>query len=239
MSNENANFDSFLNDFENKGAALSSPVLPEGKYKASIAQFTLRSGIAQIKKGKNAGDDMVWALWGVKLVLDSASASEVMKRDGDIAVYADNDTVNLRRGSLALFNFGIARENNAGFWNLVGSALAQVGLAEEVKQDSGESSYTIDRNALNAIYANTKEKLEELENDSELDTRLIPAKLAEAQLTNLTEFLTSEEETRAVYAHIARRSNYQDKSKQEHYVKQIIFPAEFESSQDNLDSLMA
>lgn len=239
MSNETMNFEAFLDDFEATGATLSSPILPEGKYRANLGNFSLRSGIATIKKGKNKGEETVWSLWGLRLVLDSATATEVMKRDGDISVYADNDTINLRRGSLALFDYGIAKNNNVAFWNFVGNALHQVGLAEEVKQDSGESSYNIDRNALNAIYANTKEKFEELQTDSELDARLIPAKLAEHQLGNLTEFLTSEPETRALYAHIARRSNYQDKSKQEHYVKQIIFPADFEASQDNLDSLLA
>lgn len=236
--NEEPNFESFLDDFEQKGAALSSPVLPEGKYRGHLTAVTMRSGLFTPSKGANIGKEQVWANWGARIALDSVSANAIMKRDGDVTVYADNDTINTRKGGIATFGFGIARENNAAFWTFVGALLAPVGLAEEIKQDSGETTYTINRNALEAIYAHTKENLEELQADGSIPELLIPAKLAEKQLANLTEFLTSEEETRKVYVHIARRSNYSDKSRQEHFVKQIMFPAVFEENQRNLDELV-
>lgn len=238
QQNEQPNFDSFLDDFESKGAALSSPVLPEGNYKANIVAFTVRTGISEIKKGVNKGQENVWALWGVKLALDSQQANAIMKRDGDVLVYADNDTENLRRGNLSLADFGIARENNAAFWKFVGSILAQEGLATEKKEDSGESTFAIQRSAAEAIYAHTKDKLAEFQADGELDQRLVPAKLAEVQFENLSEFLTGEASTREVYVHVARRSNYQDKNRQEHFVKKIILKADFEANQRNIDSLV-
>jgi hypothetical protein len=236
---EEQNLDSFLDDFEAKGAALSSPVLQEGKYRANLVGFGTRTNIFTYKKGEHKGEEGVLTSWNCRFALDSVEAAAIMKRDGDVLVYADNDTVNLRRGMLALSKFGIAREGNAPLWFFIGQLLATVGLAEEVKQDSGESTYNIQRTALDAIYAHTGDKMAELEADSELDPRLLTSKLAELQFENLTEFLTSEAETRAVYLHIARRSNYQDKSKQEHFVKQIIFPDDFEAKQSNLDELVA
>ena len=235
---EELNLDSFLDDFEQKGAALSSPVLPEGKYKAHLTAVTVRNGVSTPTKGTNAGKETAWCLWGARLALDSETANTLMKRDGDVTVYADNDTVNLRRGNLATFQFGIAKDNNAAFWGFVGALLAPVGLAEKVSQDSGEASYSINRNALDAIYAHTKQNLEELQADGSIPELLIPAKLAERQIANLTEFLTSEEDTRKVYVHLMRRSNYQDKSRQEHFVKQIMFPADFEEKQSNLDEVV-
>jgi hypothetical protein len=238
IENEEQEFASFLGDFEEKGAALSSPVLPEGKYKANLVGFGTRTNIFTYKKGANKGEEGIMHSWNCRFALDSAGASAIMKRDNDVMVYADQDTVNLRRGNLTLAKFGIARVDNAGLWYFIGQLLSTVGLAEEVKEDSGESTYNIQRTALEAIYAHTPDKLAELEADTELDPRLISSKLAELQFENLTEFLTSEAETRLVYLHIARRSNYQDKSKQEHFVKQIIFPDDFEAKQSNLDELV-
>ena len=242
--NEEMDIDSFLNEFESKGAALAAPTLPEGKYKANLKAFTTRTSEFVYKKGDRKGEAGIMTTWGCQFALDSAFASQYMKRDNDVVVYADGGNngsggcINLKGGNLNTIAVGIGRDQNGAFWGLVGSLLHQVGLAEEVKQDSGEKTYNINRVALDAIYANTKSKLEELNNDADVKRELIPGKLAELQMANLTEFLTGEEDTRKVYLHIARRSNYADASKQDHYVKQILLAAEFEAVQSNIDELV-
>jgi hypothetical protein len=232
------NADSFLDQFEKNGAAISSPVLPEGNYKANILAFTIRYGFSTPTKGPNQGKETPYAFWGVKLALDSAEANKIMKRDNEVNVYADNDTENLRRGSINLGAFGISNDNNAAFWVLVGSILAQVGLAEKTQDDSGHADYKISRDALNAIYADLKVKKPELEADSEIDPRQIPAKLAELQLQRLTEYLTGEPETRFVYVHLQHQADFSDKSRQKHFVKKMILKADFEQKESNLDSLI-
>lgn len=233
------NIDSFLDNFEKNGAAISSPVLPEGNYRANLQNFNIRYGITIPTKGDNAGKEIVWALWGMKLALDSVEAQALMKRDGDVNVYADNDTTNLRRGNIELGPMGISPNNNAGFWGMVGSILEQVQLAEVFKDDSGSVEYKINREVLNVIYKDVREKLPELQADNELDPRLIPCKLAELQMQRLTEFLTGEPETRFMYVHISRRAKYNDKSAQEHFVKQIMLKNVFEENSSNLDTVVA
>ena len=232
---EEGSLDSFISSWESEGAEISLPVLNEGNYKAHIVELTTRCGITTDKK---TNEERAWQNWGVKLALDSATASEIMGRDGDVIVYADGDTTVLGRGYLTLFKYGIDRSGNAALWKFVGLLFAQAGLATCQKDDSGAETFNIDQGIVKSIYQGTEAKLAELQEDTEQDVRLIPAKLAELQFKNLTELLTSEQDTSRVYAHMSRRSDYRDNSKKQHFVKNIMFPDAFEADQSKMDSLV-
>lgn len=232
------NFNDFLDNFESQGATLSRPVLNEGNYKANLVAITVRSNIIVPTKGPNIGKETVMTNWGARLTLDSQTAQEIMKQDNDAMVFADQDTINMGRGFLNVGEFGITFDNNIAFWSFIGSIFAQVGLATKQQDDSGAASYKLDRNIINSIYQGTQEELATLQGNVETNELLIPSKLAELQLKNISELISSESDTRKVYVHIARRSNFRDKTQKDHYVKQIILPEVFEEREENVASLI-
>ena len=238
MTQSTPNFNDFLDNFESQGATLSRPVLNEGNYKADIVEITSRSNLIVPTKGPRKGKEVVLTNWGAKLTLDSQTAQEVMKQDNDVMVFADQDTINMGRGLLNVGEFGISFDNNIAFWTFVGSIFAQVGLATKQQDDSGAASYKLDRNIINSIYQGTQEELADLQNDSEINELLIPSKLAKLQLKNISELVTSESDTRKVYVHIARRTNFRDKTQKEHFVRQIMLPEVFEAREENITSLI-
>ena len=210
------NYDDYLDQFEQQGATLSRPVLNEGNYMAHIVEITTRTNKGIIKKGKNIGQEIALTNWGVKLALESQTAQEVMKQDNDVTVYADRDTITLGNGLLNVGPLGITFDNNIAFWSFVGSIFTQVDLATKVQDDSGAATYKLDRNIINGIFQGSKEEKARLESDSSVEAIMIPSLLAELQIKNISELITSESDTRKVYVHIARRANYRDKSQQEH-----------------------
>jgi hypothetical protein len=232
---EEMSMESFMDSWEKEGAAISNPVLNEGNYKAHIVEFTTRYGISSNNKEK---EERPWQNWGVKLTLESETAKTVMKRDKDVLVYADSDTICLGKGNLALFPFGIDKQNNAALWKLVGKLLEGAELATVTKDDSGAEEFNIDLHIVKSIYQGTDELRKELLSNSEVDGRLIPAKLAELQFKNLSELITAEKDTSECYVHIARRSAYNDPTKKQHFVKNIMMKAAFEDDTAKVDSLV-
>jgi len=233
------NVSSFLDQFESQGASLSRPVLNEGNYKANIVEFTSRWNKIVPTKGQQAGQEIVLTNWGMKLALDSQTAAQIMKQDGDVFVYADQDTVTLGRGSINVGEVGITFEGNIALWNLVGGIFAQVDLAHRNVDDSGAVSYRFERTILESIYQGTEEEKERLESNSEVESISIPARLAELQIKNISELVCSEADTKKVYVHLGRRGNFRDKSIKEHFVKQIILPAVFEAQESDVASIIA
>lgn len=229
--------DQYLSQFEQQGASLSRPVLNEGNYSANIVDFTARAGKVVPSKGANAGKEILMVNWQMRLALDSETAREVMKQDGDVLVYADGDTLNCR-GSMNFNEYGISYENNSSFWNLVGGLFASVDLAERVVDDSGAVTYKIAGNIIRDIFKGVQEEAERLAANSEVEALLIPGKLVELELKNLTELVCAEPTTRKVYVHLDRRSNYRDKAIKEHYVRQVIIPATFEADAANLETII-
>ena len=230
---------SYIDQFEQQGATLTNPVLPEGNYKANITAITTRHNKYTPKTGPNAGKEAVLVSWGARLALESETAQDIMKRDNDVMVYADRDTVNMKPGFLSVEpENGITFANNAKFWGFIGSLLAQVDLATETKDDTGASSYSFPRHILEAFYQGTDEKQEELNNSPDIEVVEHPALLAAHQINNISELICSESDTTRCYVHIARREKYNDKTQQEHFVKQIMLPEEFEAVESNLGSLI-
>lgn len=233
------NLDEYLTQFESQGATLSRPVLNEGNYKANIIEVTTRTNKWTPDKGPNKGVEQAITSWGVKLALDSQTANEVLKQDGDVIVYADQDCETLRKGNLRLSpDMGIPFDGNIGFWAFIGSVFEQVELATKLKDDSGASSYKFEGTLIKDFYRGVKEKHDELMADSSQDEVLIPSKLAEVIIKNISELIASEADTRKCYVHMSHRADYRDKSVKQHYVRRIISISTFEERQDNIDSLI-
>lgn len=231
-----ADISSYIDQFEKQGASLSRPVLPEANYRGTIAEISFRANKVTAKKGPNVGKEFVLANWGARIALDSVSAQQVMKQDNDVVVFADSDTENCK-GLLNVGEIGITFENNISFWSFIGSIFEQVDLATKTQDDSGAASYKIDRSILESIYDGTNQVEEAYRNSEDFDEMMLPAKLAEHQIKNISQLVTAESDTSKVYVHIARRANYRDKSLQEHYIKKIMIPATFEARADNLNSI--
>ena len=226
----------YIDQFEQKGASLSRPVLPENNYRGSITEITFRANKTVPSKGQNIGKEIVIANWGAKIALDSVTAQQVMKQDNDVILYADSDTENCK-GFFNLGEIGIDFANNISFWSFVGSIFEQVGLATKEQDDSGAATYKIDRSILEGIYNGTEQVAQAYREAEDFDEMLLPAKLAEHQIKNVSELITAEADTKKVYVHVARRSNYRDKSLKEHYIKKIMFPSAFEARADNVNSV--
>lgn len=228
---------SFIDEFEQKGASLSRPVLPENNYRGRLVDITFRANKVTFKTGKRAGQEGVLANFGAVITLDSVTAQQVMKQDTDVTVYADSDTENCKKLLNLSDEIGIDFQNNVNFWLFVGGLFSQVGLATKVQDDSGAATYKIERNILEDIYEGTEQVAANYRESEDFDEMMLPAKLAEHQIKNLSQLVTSEADTSRVYVHIARRGNYKDKSLREHYVKKIMLPSEFEARADNMASV--
>jgi len=231
------NVSAYLDQFEQQGASLSRPVLPEGNYAGNISAITFRANKVTAKKGANIGKEMVLANWGFKVALVSETAQQIMKQDNDVVVYGDSDTETCK-GTLNLSEIGIDFKTNANFWNFVGSVFAQVGLATKQKDDGGAVSYRIDRNILDSIHQGLEEIANDYQAAEDFDPLMLPAKLAEQLIKNVSELIVGEADTRKVYVQISRRSNYKDASLKEHFIKKLIVPEVFEASELNMASLV-
>lgn len=239
MSFEEQDLDSFLDSFEQEGVAISRPVLDEGKYKAKLTGVDVRFGTSIAKKGKNAGENVLWCSWLASFELDSRTAEAKLKRDNAPVLYTDGDTEGTGGGFLNVEpGIGISRDNLA-FWAFIGKIAAQAGLAEIRQDESGAKTYNFQRVVLEAIYRNTKDHWTDISGNTEMDELVKPAELAKIQLKQLSELLASEGETADVYLHIQVGTQYKDKTAKRHFIKSIITRAEFESKQSNLDSLLA
>ena len=229
--------EAFLREFEEKGAAISDPVLPEGNYRANLMEISARQGEGDDKK---TGEKQYWTNWQVSFELDSTTAQSVMKRD-NVRVYADREAIFIGKNGAYLNTtpMGIDKSNNSAFWNFVGKLFASAGLAEAKKDDSGAEQYLIDGNIIRSIYQGTSEKKAELKAAADFNIDKLPGLLAEHQLKNLTELLTAEEDTRKCYVHIVRGTAYKDTTKMRHFVKNMMLASDFESDSNNMESLMA
>lgn len=233
------NLDEYLTQFESQGATLSRPLLNEGNYKANLLEVTVRTNLWTPDKGPNKNITQPITSWGVKLALDSQTANEVLKQDGDVIRYVDRDCETLRGANIRLSpDMGIPFDGNIGFWSFVGSIFEQVGLATKLKDDSGASSFKIDGGLIKDFYRGVVQKKLELEEDSSIEPLLIPTKIAEVVMKNISELIAGESDTRRCYVHIAHRTDFRDKSQKVDYVRRIILPATFEERQDNIDSLI-
>jgi hypothetical protein len=228
---------SYLDQFEQQGASLSKPVLPEGNYQGNLTAVTLRSNKVTPTKGQNAGKETVLANWGFKVALVSETAQQVMKQDNDVIVYGDSDTETCK-GTLNLTEIGIDFHNNVSFWNFVGGIFAQVGLATKEKDDGGAVSFKIERTILDGIYSGTEETAADYQAAEDFDALMLPAKLAELQINNVSELITAEANTKKVYVHLSRRNNYKDKTLKEHFIKKLIMADVFEASETSVASLV-
>jgi hypothetical protein len=236
--NYEAELSQYLAQFEAQGATLSYPVLDEGNYKGNITDISVRANKATPKTGPRAGVEGVIINWQVMIALESEIAQQKMKRDGDVIVRADQDCINVGKASLNANNMGITYDNNISFWNFIGAVFEQAGLASKVKDDTGASTYVLDKSIIGEIYKGTVQEYQNLIGNPETELMLVPAKLAEFQMKNIKELITSEADTRRCYVHVARRTHYRDKQNKEHFVKQIIFPGEFEAIASNMESLV-
>jgi len=232
----------YLDSIEKTGATLTSPHINEGNYKGTILEISSQAREFQYKKGPKIGEDGVLTTWQVKLAVDSETARSIMKRDNDVIVYADQDTINLQKGFLTVDNNGISFSENLAFWSFIGSILEPVELASKLKDDSGSSSYVFTRPLLNDIFHGVQELKTELKENPEIKPLLIPSMVAALQLKNLSELICSEKDTSQVYLHIALRKkriagNPSDAPMQ-HFVKNIIIPSVFEEREENVASLI-
>lgn len=229
----------FLDKFEQNGATLSRPVLPEGNYKGNIEAIASRINDFVYKRGKNKGKEGTMISWQVRIALESLEAQNIMKQDGDVNVYADGDTTTLGNGSLNVEEgIGIAMDNNAAFWGFVGAIFEQVDMATKQKDDSGAVTYKIDRGILEGIYANLESAEAEYRNSEDFKEERLPYVLAEKELANLSELITGESDTRPCYVELSRRANFRDKTVQEHFVKAIKTVESFESIEGNIDTVI-
>lgn len=241
--NEEMNVSSFIDDFEATGAQVSNLYLDEGIYKAILADFSVRAGVAVASKGENKGNKFVWNFWQARFDLDSLTAQNKLKRDNKVSVYTDQATEGFSNRSLTLCPVGIAKDGNISFWNFVGKLVTPLGHATFSQDDAGNKQYKFGRSFLEAFFGGVQSLKDELEStipagvdfaslsSEQQDVKLlIPAKLAEKQLKNLSEFLANESDAKRMYVSMQIRSNSQDSSKKEHFVKSLMSVEEFEAN---------
>jgi len=234
-----ADDEAMLNQFEEQGAVISRPVLPEGKYPANLKELSVMVGIGENKKTK---EPQAWARLNVSFILNSASARESLKSDTDSTVFAEPKFLPM---FLQLDKMGFSVTTNYQLWAFVGSVLEQVGLAR-LKEDSGQKSYIIDRNIVEAIYNDEYKDLRlklytkasngesVYEEDDKLDNPIIiPALLAQKLINNLSTLLVMQEETRECAVEISRMEDYRSKELV-HRVTGYILSKDIPAIQDEL-----
>lgn len=234
----NTHVSSYIDQFEQTGAVLTNPHLNEGNYAGTLNELSTRIIPFIYKKGDHIGEDGVMVTWGAKVSLQSETAQQVLKRDNDVQVYADQDTVCLGKGILNVGEFGITYTDNLAFFSFIGGIFEQVGLAAKVTDDSGAKTYTFPRHILLDIYKGVDDYKLELESNPEVKPLEIPGKLAEYEMKNINELICSESDTKRVYVHIGVRGKRTDSSVKEHFIKNIMLPSVFEAREANVASVI-
>lgn len=225
-----SDFESFLQE-ATEGQSVTVPVLAEGTYKGIFQGFGrkkdgkvtyLQYGIVQpspTKEKKHVGE--AWNMLAARFEIDSNYARTTMGQDNNPFITTDSNCVSL--ANLRLCDFGLANDN-VNFWNFVNGLFEKIGLATKETDESGTIKWVRDKSITQAIYEGTGTLKSELEAEVDLNPKLIPCKLAEKQLENITELLTSEDASREVYLDISR--NYDAfLGRNTHVVKRIIIEA--------------
>jgi len=200
-------YEAYLASFED-GVSVERPILEEGVYPALFTSFTYNFGMTSNgPTAKKSPDGLAdWAMLGGTYKLDSASARSQLGTDNDPTIRVGRGSKNDAGcssfpGNLQLHSkFGITLQGNEMFWNFLGKLFEQIGLAEHIKNSEGKSAYKFDSSIIASINSGVIDKWKELtqlvENGEPIstdtaknDARLIPAMLAEFQLSKINELL--------------------------------------------------
>lgn len=212
----------------NEGQATTIPVLAEGNYKGIFQGFGrkkdgktnyLQYGIIQPTPGREKkGVGEAWFMVAARFEIDSAYARSTMGQDNNPFITSDGSCstfVNIK-----LNPYGIDNQNIM-FWGFVNGMLEKVGLATQEKDESGTVKWKRDPSITQAIYEGAQELRQELEEMEDLNKKLIPCKLMEKQLENISELLTSSDESRECFLAISRQFDaYQGRNV--HVVKRVL-----------------